>query len=154
MLIKLIKLLTEFCTAEPRLLTKLAPKFRSLLDSQRAKSILYELVKAILQLYREKPGSQSTTKSQYLELYDMAVKVLIQEFVEQPDPNLRFLGLQGLETIIDKNSKIVFAPRILQKFQSEKELSIINYLARLLKQIIDRQNYKQILACLFDKFQR
>jgi hypothetical protein len=83
----------------------------------------------------------------------LAVKILIQEFVEQPDPNLRLLGLQALETIIDKKSKIVFAPRILQKFQSEKEYSIINYLARLLKQIIDRQNYKHILSCLFDKFQ-
>ena len=77
MLIKLIKLLTEFCTAEPRLLAKLAPKFRSLLSSQKAKSILYELVKSILLLYREKPGQQSTAKGQYLELYDIAVKVLI-----------------------------------------------------------------------------
>lgn len=74
--------------------------------------------------------------------------------MEQPDPNLRLLGLQALETIIDKKTKIVFAPRILQKFQSEKEYSIIDYLARLLKQIIDRQNYKHILACLFDKFRK
>lgn len=59
-----------------------------------------------------------------------------------------------METIVDKKTKIVFAPRILQKFQSEKEYSIINYLARLLKQIIDRQNYKHILSCLFDKFQK
>lgn len=59
-----------------------------------------------------------------------------------------------METIIDKKTKIVFAPRILQKFQNEKEYSIINYLARLLKQIIDRQNYKHILSCLFDKFQK
>lgn len=74
--------------------------------------------------------------------------------MEQPDPNLRILGLQALETIIDKKTKIVFAPRILQKFQSEREYSIINYLARLLKQIIDKQNYKHILACLFDKFKK
>ena len=84
-------------------------------------------------MYKEKPGQPTSAKSQYLELYDIAVKVLIQEFVEQPDPNLRFLGLQGLETIIDKKTKILFAPRILLKFQNEKELSIINYLARLLK---------------------
>jgi AP-3 complex subunit delta-1 len=38
-LIKLIKLLTELCGAEPRLINKLVPKFKSLLESQRAKSV-------------------------------------------------------------------------------------------------------------------
>lgn len=138
-LIKLIKLLTELCGAEPRLLNKLVPKFKSLLDSQKAKSVQYEVVRSILVLCKQKAEEPKTqTSNASADLYDLAVKILIQEFVEQPDPNLRLLGLQALESIIDKKTRIVFAPRILQKFQNEKEYSIINYLARLLKKIIDR----------------
>lgn len=43
-LIKLIKLLVEFSENEPRLLQKLEPKFRELLESQKSKSVQYELI--------------------------------------------------------------------------------------------------------------
>lgn len=77
-LIKLIKLLTEFCNAEPRLLGKLMPKFKNLLESQKAKSVQYEVVKSILHLYRDKPDQQKTQQaSASYDLYDMAVKILI-----------------------------------------------------------------------------
>jgi AP-3 complex subunit delta-1 len=51
-LIKIIKLLTEFCSVEPRLKIKLRPKFHDLLESQRAKSVQYEIIKASLSLYQ------------------------------------------------------------------------------------------------------
>lgn len=54
-LIKLVKLLTEFCNAEPRLISKLLPKFKDLLESQKAKSVQYEVVKSVLHLCRDKP---------------------------------------------------------------------------------------------------
>jgi AP-3 complex subunit delta len=52
-LIKIIKLLTEFCKVEPRLKMKLRPKFYDLLESQRAKSVQYEIIKSSLVLYKD-----------------------------------------------------------------------------------------------------
>lgn len=74
MLIKLIKLLTEFCDYEPRLLSKLVPKFKSLLESQKAKSVQYEVIKSVIYLLKDKPDQQ---KSFQYDLYDIAVKELI-----------------------------------------------------------------------------
>jgi len=47
LLIKLIKLLTEMCKAEERLLPKLTAKFREMLQAPRAKSVEFELLKSI-----------------------------------------------------------------------------------------------------------
>lgn len=47
LLIKLIKLLTDMCKAEERLLPKLTAKFREMLGAPRAKSVEFELLKAV-----------------------------------------------------------------------------------------------------------
>ena len=47
LLIKLIKLLTEMCKAEERLLPKLTAKFHEMLSAPRAKSVEFELLKAV-----------------------------------------------------------------------------------------------------------
>lgn len=51
-----------------------------------------------------------------------------------------------------EKQKELFSARIIKKFQQEQEISIIAYLTRLLRQIINEQNYRQILQGLFDKF--
>ena len=55
---------------------------------------------------------------------------------------------------MNDETKLVFAPKILLKFQQEKEFSIINKLIELFKIIIDAKNYKHILNCLLDKFKK
>ena len=47
LLIKLIKLLTDMCKAEERLLPKMTAKFREMLGAPRAKSVEFELLKAV-----------------------------------------------------------------------------------------------------------
>ena len=74
------------------------------------------------------------------------------EFIEQHDPNLRYLGLTCLEEILDEKTKVLFAPRIMQKFKQETEYSISQKLIQIMKQIVDVKNHKQILTSLFDKF--
>ena len=44
-LIKIIKLITEFVEVEPRLGPKLRPKFKEMMDGQKAKSVQFEIVK-------------------------------------------------------------------------------------------------------------
>jgi len=48
LIIKLIKLFVEFLPVEPRLFSKLRPRFRDMLIDQRAKSVEFELIRAIV----------------------------------------------------------------------------------------------------------
>ena len=45
--------MVEFSENEPRLLQKLEPKFRELLESQKSKSVQYELIQASLKLFKK-----------------------------------------------------------------------------------------------------
>ena len=108
LLIKVIKVLTEFCEVEPRLKTKLKPKFKQLLEKQSSKSVQYEVVCSCLHIFDDQS-----------DIYDLALRTLVQDFIEQPqDPNLRLLGLQALELVIRNNEKQkeLFGARILKKF--------------------------------------
>ena len=53
MLIKLIKILSEFTMVEPRLKIKLRGKFSDLLDDQKAKSVQLEIIKSIIKIYKD-----------------------------------------------------------------------------------------------------
>lgn len=56
-----------------------------------------------------------------IDVYSLSLKKLSTDFIQQKDPNLRYLGLCSLENVLDEKTKVVFAPMILQKFQTEKE---------------------------------
>ena len=111
-LIKIIKLLTEFCMVEPRLKLKLRPKFYDLLDSQKARSVQFEIIKSSLVLFRD----IGDVLSDEIDVYNFALQKLSTDFVEQKDPNLRYLGLCTLETVLDEKTKQLFAPKLLLKF--------------------------------------
>ena len=53
MLIKLIKLLTEFSLIEPRLKSKLRTKFVDLIHDQKAKSVQLEIIRSIIKIYKD-----------------------------------------------------------------------------------------------------
>ena len=94
-LVKVVKILTEFCEVEPRLKSKLKPKYKQLLEKQSSKCLLYEVLVSTLQLFEEQS-----------DIYDQALRTLVQDFIEQPqDPNMRLLGLQALELVIMHSEK-------------------------------------------------
>lgn len=74
-LIKVIKLFIEFCQVEPRLLIKLKNKLCDLLGSQKAKSVQYEVIKAILKIYKDVPADD-------VDIYGIALNKLNSEFIE------------------------------------------------------------------------
>ena len=83
----------------------------------------------------------------------MALKKLNQDFIEQKDPNLRYLGIQILEQILnDSKIKSIFSARIFEKFKIEKEYSIQSKLISIMQMIIDVNNYQPIFLSLFSKF--
>jgi hypothetical protein len=84
------------------------------------------VIKAILQIYKDSPKDE-------IDIYGVALKKLSSDFIEQSDPNLRYLGLKCLEDVIDDKTKVLFAAKILYKFQTEKEYSIVNKLTQILR---------------------
>ena len=91
LLIKLIKLLTEMCKAEERLLPKLSAKFVEMLSAPRAKSVEFELLKAIF----------TTNLAQSEQLFSMARQMLLEQFLRSRDPNLAFLGLDAFTLMLE-----------------------------------------------------
>ena len=140
-LIKIIKLLTEFYQVEPRLKQKLQVKFQGLLESQKAKSVQFEVLKAVLKIFEKED-----------ELYVVAIKMLQKDYLDQSDPNLRYLGLQTLENFIEIDTEL--AVKLIKMFEYERESSIIDKLVELMKSIINETNFKQILLSLFEKFKK
>ena len=70
-LIKLIKLLSEFCEVEDRLVKKMKTKFLDLLEDQKAKSVQFEVLKSILKIYSHED-----------EIYKIGLKILNKDFLE------------------------------------------------------------------------
>ena len=62
---------------EPRLKTKLRPKFQELLVDQKAKSVEIELIKAVISIFRTEED---------LELANLA-KEKLKNFLNSKDPN-------------------------------------------------------------------
>jgi len=88
MLIKVVKVMGKLVPLEPRLVKKLVDPMTRLLNSSRAKSLLYECCKIVVESMRE---------------YDAVVELAatkISEFTSDHDKNLKFLGLLLLNTLV------------------------------------------------------
>ena len=95
MLIKLVKLLGSLIPAEPRLGRKLQEPLTHIITNTPAKSLLYECINTV-----------TTCKQLQRSMIRLCLDKL-RTFVEDPDQNLKYLGLLGLNKIMDKNKKAV-----------------------------------------------
>lgn len=95
MLIKLVKLLGSLIPAEPRLGRKLQEPLTHIITNTPAKSLLYECINTV-----------TTCEQMQRSMIRLCLDKL-RTFVEDPDQNLKYLGLLGLNKIMDKNKKAV-----------------------------------------------
>lgn len=95
MLIKLVKLLGSLIPAEPRLGRKLQEPLTHIITNTPAKSLLYECINTVT-------ACQQMQRSMIRLCLDK-----LRTFVEDPDQNLKYLGLLGLNKIMTKNKKAV-----------------------------------------------
>ena len=72
----------------------------------------FEIIKAALVLYND----IDEVLSDEIDVHSLSLQKLSSDFIEQKDPNLRYLGLCTLETVLDDKTKLMFAPKILLKF--------------------------------------
>ncbi|KAI5690164.1 Adaptin N terminal region containing protein [Leishmania braziliensis] len=90
-LIKIVKVFGYFAPLEPRLGKKLVEPITSLISTTTAKSVQYECLLAV-----------ANGMSQVLSLKKLAAE-RIRSFVEDADPNLKFLGLEALSLLVSSS---------------------------------------------------
>ena len=108
-LIKVIKLLMSLVTKEPRLAKKILDPLVKIVRTAETKSLLYEAMLGVTQclIYMNvKPGSKLEREVNKVAELEMSK---LMEFVEDTDPNLKYLGLCGLLKLV------VVAPTIVAK---------------------------------------
>ncbi|RLN93448.1 hypothetical protein BBJ28_00003914 [Nothophytophthora sp. Chile5] len=99
MLIKVVKLLASLVPEEPRLARKLLDPLATVIQNTPAKSLLYECISTVTTalLYTKKSdGSQPRNVAAVVRLCNDHLR----RYIEDPDQNLRYLGLVGLGNLM------------------------------------------------------
>jgi len=95
MLIKVVKLLGSLVSEEPRLARKLLEPLQTIIQNTGAKSLQYECIYTVteaLPYSRREDGSAAKNAPAVIQLCGE----YLRGFVEDSDPNLKYLGLVGL----------------------------------------------------------
>ncbi|DAZ93564.1 TPA: hypothetical protein N0F65_009804 [Lagenidium giganteum] len=99
MLIKVVKLMASLVPEEPRLARKLLDPLATIIQNTPAKSLLYECIQTVTTalLYTKKSdGAQPRNVPAVVRLCNGHLR----RYVEDPDQNLRYLGLVGLSNLM------------------------------------------------------
>jgi AP-3 complex subunit delta-1 len=116
-LIKMVKLFASLCPLEPRLVKKLLPQLKKMIETSRAISVVYECVYCIIT-----GGMIGVTEDE--EIIQLCVAKL-QAFLEQRDQNLKYLGLHALGKLGNIRPDIVSEHRkIILQCLEDGDLSI------------------------------
>eukprot|EP01060_Flectonema_neradi_P005077 TRINITY_DN1336_c2_g1_i1.p1 TRINITY_DN1336_c2_g1~~TRINITY_DN1336_c2_g1_i1.p1 ORF type:complete len:1225 (+),score=312.23 TRINITY_DN1336_c2_g1_i1:246-3677(+) len=94
-LIKIVKVFGALAPEEPRLLKKLAEPLSHCINTTPAKSLLYEALQTV--------ASNSKTDSALMALTVEKLK----QMVEDPDQNLKYLGLKGMGSVMKSNPALL-----------------------------------------------
>ncbi|TYZ68367.1 hypothetical protein PybrP1_005937 [[Pythium] brassicae (nom. inval.)] len=106
MLIKVVKLLASLVPEEPRLARKLLDPLATVIQNTPAKSLLYECISTVTTalLYTAKSdGSQPRNVAAIVRLCNDHLR----RYIEDPDQNLRYLGLVGLSNLMQSHPHVI-----------------------------------------------
>ncbi|RKP27756.1 Clathrin/coatomer adaptor, adaptin-like protein [Syncephalis pseudoplumigaleata] len=123
MLIKLIKLFALLTPLEPRLVRKLLPSFKTLIETTPAMSVLYESIRSVV------AGGMlrmlSETDEQAAAELAMLCASKITLFLQDPDQNLKYVGLLVLGDLLEQYPKLVVQHRdLILSCAEDPDLSI------------------------------
>lgn len=100
-LIKLIKLLMNLVTEEPRLAKKLLDPLVNIVRTADTKSLLYEAMTGVTQCLIYMPVKSGSKLAKEVSKVSDLLLSKFMEFVEDDDPNLKYLGLCGLLKLVE-----------------------------------------------------
>ncbi|CAG8595860.1 3010_t:CDS:10 [Gigaspora margarita] len=142
MLIKIIKLFGALTPLEPRLAKKLLPPITQQIQTTSAMSLLYECIHTVI------IGEMLTSGGNSDALAAMCVSKL-KIFLEDPDQNLKYVGLLALSKILPTYPKLVAENRdIILKCIDDHDISIRLRALDLVVGMVNKKNLTDIVKRL------
>ncbi|KAH6807685.1 hypothetical protein C2S51_028793 [Perilla frutescens var. frutescens] len=136
-LIKVLKIFAKLAPLEPRLGKRLVEPICELMRVMGAKSLVFECVRTIL-----------TSLSDFDSAVKLAVAKL-REFLIDDDPNLKYLGLQALSIVAQKNIwALVENKDLVVKALSDTDVNIRLEALRLVMCMVSEDNVMEICRIL------
>ncbi|XP_057298672.1 AP-3 complex subunit delta-1-like isoform X2 [Hydractinia symbiolongicarpus] len=143
MLIKIIKLFGALCPLEPRLGKKLLEPLTSLIHSTSAMSLLYECINTVIAGLPDHPQS--------IQLCASKLRLLI----EDPDQNLKYLGLLLLNKILKCQPKLVLGQKdLILRCLDDKDESIRFRALDLIAGMITKKSLVDIVKKLMQHIEK
>lgn len=145
MLIKILKFFSLMAPFEPRLKPKLLPPVFQIMQTSQATSLLYECVNCLIS------GNMIDSETDEQEAQICVAKLV--EFIEQSDPNLRFVGLQALLKIVKLHADLVTSFKIencVLNCIDDSDVTIRESILQLIGYIVNEDNLYTIVTRLVD----
>ncbi|CUF99794.1 unnamed protein product [Bodo saltans] len=139
-LIKIIKVFGYFAPLEPRLGKKLVEPITNLITTTGAKSVQYECIFAV-----------ANGMSKVSSLTKLAADKM-KFFVEDPDQNLKYLGLDAMSRIMLENPKLLSDQRdTILTCLDDSDITIRRKALELLKGMVSKKNMVSTINSMFDR---
>lgn len=134
MMIKLVKLLGQLCPFEPRLAKKLVGSVNDIMRTTTAKSLLFECIQTV-----------SIGMLSQQESVELAMSKL-KGFIEDPDQNLKFLGLVAMGNFIRVHPALVSAhKKTIIDCLDDQDITIRRRALQLVGSMINEENLEEIV---------
>ncbi|KAJ3175822.1 hypothetical protein HK101_010571, partial [Irineochytrium annulatum] len=151
MLIKIVKLFGALTPLEPRLTKKLVGPISNLIQSTAAMSLLYECIHTVItggMIAAEAVGEGSEAPDEDSALARLCVSKL-KIFVEDPDQNLKYLGLFALCKLLPIRPRAVAEHReVILECLEDKDISIRMRALELVAQMVTKRNVSDLVKRL------
>lgn len=143
MLIKIIKLFGALCPLEPRLGKKLMEPLTSLVHSTSAMSLLYECINTVVAGLPDHLASMQLCVSK------------LRLLIEDPDQNLKYLGLLLLNKILGSQPKLVLGHRdLILQCLDDRDESIRYRALDLIAGMISKKTLVEIVKNLMQHMEK
>jgi AP-3 complex subunit delta-1 len=134
MMIKLVKLLGQLCPFEPRLAKKLVGSINDIMRTTTAKSLLFECIQTV-----------SVGMLSQQESVELAMSKL-KGFIEDPDQNLKFLGLVAMGNFIRVHPALVSNhKKTIIDCLDDQDITIRRRALQLVGSMINEENLEEIV---------
>lgn len=154
MLIKVVKLLGSLVSEEPRLARKLLDPLAAIIKNTSAKSLQFECINTLteaLPYSRREDGSEPKNAQNVIKLCADHLKI----FVDDPDQNLKYLGLVGFVKLLKSSPATVMEQNeIIEKCLDDEDITIRSKSVELLAGIVTKKTVFNLIQNLLDHLRK
>ncbi|KAJ3041525.1 AP-3 complex subunit delta-1 [Rhizophlyctis rosea] len=152
MLIKIIKLFAALTPLEPRLSKKLIPPITTLIQNTPAMSLLYECIQTVIvggMISQETENGENEAEDSALARLCVSKLKL---FIDEPDQNLKYLGLLALSKLLAIRPKAVIEHRdVVLQCLDDADISIRMRALDLVTGMVNQRNLIDIVRRLLSQ---